>query len=63
MSKASGHLGYVFAVVLWLAAGVAVAATLCLSGCANLGYYWQSVEGHLSIMRAARPVVAATPGG
>ena len=37
-------------------AGVALAATLCLSGCANLGYYWQSVTGHLSIMRAARPV-------
>ena len=37
-------------------AGVAVAATLCLSGCANLGYYWQSVNGHLGIMNAARPV-------
>lgn len=37
-------------------AGVAVAATLCLSGCANLGYYWQSVTGHLKVMNAARPV-------
>ena len=38
-------------------AGVAVAATLCLSGCAaSLGYYWQSVSGHLQIMSAARPV-------
>jgi predicted aminopeptidase len=37
-------------------AGVALAATLCLSGCANLGYYWQSINGHLNIMRAARPV-------
>jgi predicted aminopeptidase len=37
-------------------AGVAVAATLCLSGCANLGYYWQSVNGHLGIMDAAGPV-------
>lgn len=36
--------------------GVALAATLCLSGCANLGYYWQSVTGHLSILQAARPV-------
>lgn len=39
--------------------GVVVAASLaavCLSGCANLGYYWQSVNGHLSLMRAARPV-------
>jgi predicted aminopeptidase len=40
-------------------AGVAVAAglaALCLSGCANLGYYWQSASGHLSLMSAARPV-------
>ena len=37
-------------------AGVAMAATLCLSGCANLGYYWQSVTGHLKLMGAARPV-------
>ncbi len=37
-------------------AGVAVAATLCLSGCANLGYYWQSVTGHLKLMGASRPV-------
>lgn len=35
---------------------VAVAAALCLTGCANLGYYWQSINGHLSIMSAARPV-------
>jgi predicted aminopeptidase len=45
---------------LWMGlaavAGVAVAATLCLSGCANIGYYWQSVTGHLGIMHAARPV-------
>ncbi|MDB5750572.1 MAG: hypothetical protein JWP65_993 [Ramlibacter sp.] len=37
-------------------AGLAVAATLCLSGCATLGYYWQSVSGHLHVMGAARPV-------
>jgi predicted aminopeptidase len=37
-------------------AGVALAATLCLGGCANLGYYMQSVSGHLAIMGAARPV-------
>lgn len=36
--------------------GLALAATLCLSGCANLGYYWQSVSGHLQIMGAAAPV-------
>ncbi len=40
-----------------LAGTVAVAATLlCLSGCANLGYYWQSAAGHLQVMTAARPV-------
>jgi hypothetical protein len=38
--------------------------TLCLSGCANLGYYWQSATGHLKIMQAARPVqeLAGRPG-
>ena len=37
-----------------------VAASLALlvglSGCADLGYYWQSVSGHLALMQAARPV-------
>lgn len=40
-------------------AGVAVlgaAALLCLSGCANLGYYWQSAAGHLKLMNSAKPV-------
>jgi predicted aminopeptidase len=37
-------------------AGVAVVASLCLTGCANLGYYWQSINGHLAILNAARPV-------
>lgn len=37
-------------------AGLAVAATVCLSGCANLGYYWQSVTGHLKLVNAAKPV-------
>ncbi len=33
------------------------AATLCLSaGCGTLDYYAQSVGGHLSLLRAARPV-------
>ena len=39
--------------------GVVLAATL-LMGCAGpttgVGYYWQSATGHLSVMRAARPV-------
>jgi predicted aminopeptidase len=30
---------------------------LCLSSCADLGYYWQSMEGHVALMNAARPVV------
>ena len=37
-------------------AGVALVAALSLTGCANLGYYWQSVTGHLKILQAARPV-------
>ena len=33
------------------------ATTVCLtSGCSTLGYYAQSVGGHLAIVRAARPV-------
>jgi len=32
------------------------AVLLGLSGCASLGYYWQSVSGHLQLMNAARPV-------
>ncbi len=31
-------------------------AALALGGCADLGYYWQSVSGHLQLMHAARPV-------
>ncbi|AEG91941.1 aminopeptidase [Ramlibacter tataouinensis] len=37
-------------------AALATAAALCLSGCANLGYYWQSAAGHLGMLQAARPV-------
>jgi len=37
-----------------------VATTLALVGCASpttgMGYYWQSVTGHLSLMHAARPL-------
>ncbi|MEO7160893.1 MAG: aminopeptidase, partial [Polaromonas sp.] len=36
-----------------LAASLAAA---CLAGCADLRYYWQSVNGHMSVMNAARPV-------
>ena len=40
-------------------AGVVTAAivgALCLAGCSNLGYYWQSAAGHVRLMGAARPV-------
>jgi predicted aminopeptidase len=39
---------------------LALALALALSGCASrdlgVGYYWQSVTGHLRLMHAARPV-------
>ena len=37
-----------------LATAIAMAAGL--AGCADLGYYWQSVNGHLTLLNAARPV-------
>jgi len=40
-----------------LAAAALAAAGVCLSsGCATVGYYAQSVVGHLEILQAARPV-------
>jgi predicted aminopeptidase len=27
-----------------------------ISGCSNLGYYWQNTQGHLAVMNAAKPV-------
>lgn len=39
-----------------LGALVLAASALCLSGCANLGYYWQSATGHLRILQASKPV-------
>ncbi|WP_296901609.1 aminopeptidase [Polaromonas sp.] len=44
------------AVALTLTGFAAGLAALCLTGCADLGYYWQSVNGHLQILHAARPV-------
>jgi predicted aminopeptidase len=35
---------------------VLAASAACLSGCSNLGYYWQSATGHLRMLQAARPV-------
>jgi predicted aminopeptidase len=45
----------------------AAVALLCLTGCSTMGYYWQSVSGHVHLMHQARPVDdwladAATPG-
>jgi predicted aminopeptidase len=44
------------AALLLLAAAATSAALACLSGCANLGYYWQSVRGHMAVVNAAKPV-------
>ncbi|MDD2809792.1 aminopeptidase [Rhodoferax sp.] len=41
-----------------LASIVAVWVLLGLSGCAQTGYYWQSVSGHVKLMQAARPIDA-----
>ncbi|PLC01983.1 aminopeptidase [Variovorax sp. RO1] len=38
------------------APALALAGAMFLSGCADLGYYWQSANGHLDILRAAKPV-------
>ena len=35
---------------------LAAAAVLCLTGCGTLGYYWQSVSGHMKMINDARPV-------
>lgn len=36
--------------------GLLALGSLALSGCAQLGYYWQSIDGHVRLMAAARPV-------
>ena len=42
---------------LTIAGAALVAATACLtSGCSSLGYYAQSIDGHLKLLNAARPV-------
>ena len=35
---------------------VLAGSALCLAGCSNLGYYWQSASGHVRMLQAARPV-------
>ena len=39
-----------------LALGVAIGSAALLAGCGTLGYYWQAAHGHVSLMRASRPV-------
>jgi predicted aminopeptidase len=60
------HGGLLRRANVWLALLVVGIATLGLAGCANVGYYWQSVTGHVAVMNAAKPVQdwlddAATP--
>lgn len=38
------------------AALLAAAALLCLPGCGTVGYYWQSVSGHVRMMNQSRPI-------
>jgi predicted aminopeptidase len=38
------------------AALLAGLAAVCMSGCGSAGYYWQSVNGHMQMLGAARPV-------
>ena len=38
------------------AVGLAAAAVLATSGCSNLAYYAQSVNGHLALVQSAKPV-------
>lgn len=33
-----------------------LALAMLLGGCSSLGYYWQSVSGHMQMLNAARPV-------
>ena len=39
-----------------VAVALAALALGCTAGCADLRYYWQSANGHLALLRAARPV-------
>jgi predicted aminopeptidase len=39
-----------------IVAGAALAGFAVLAGCADIRYYWQSANGHIDLMRAARPV-------
>ena len=49
MTQRRWHVGIAMALVVLLGAG-------CASNTTGVGYYWQSVTGHLKLMQAARPV-------
>jgi predicted aminopeptidase len=36
--------------------GLLALAALAVGGCAETGYYWQSLSGHLQLMQSARPI-------
>jgi predicted aminopeptidase len=60
------HGGLLHRASVWLALLVFSISAMALAGCANMGYYWQSVTGHVAVMNAAKPVQewlddAATP--
>jgi predicted aminopeptidase len=45
---------YLAGVLIALSAMLLVVGSI--SGCSNLGYYWQNTQGHLAVMNAAKPV-------
>jgi predicted aminopeptidase len=49
MTQRRRHVGVALALAALLGAG-------CASNTTGVGYYWQSVTGHLKLMKAARPV-------
>jgi predicted aminopeptidase len=40
----------------WFAGLLVILPMLLLSGCGTVGYYWQSVSGHMQMLNAARPI-------
>ena len=54
MSAGAGSVQHVGArAALWVGLGVVL---MGVSACSSVGYYWQSVSGHVHLMNAARPV-------
>jgi predicted aminopeptidase len=42
--------------VILCALSAIILVVVGLSGCTNLGYYWQNTQGHIAVMNAAKPV-------